>query len=507
MATTVASRTVPLPMRQRPARRALPLVAGAALWLFFAAALVLSVLVIAWVALGFVLMGSGPSSTAFPVPLTLLMPSILLVFLAVTGVLAWLIHRSGVALASLGIVSACAAGLVAIVLLTAAVSAPQQALWLARDLVWAGSNTLDYEKYPQRVVQNAPIAYHFPQNLSPQLFQTIDYTVDGQPHTSSFQDLLTSSNTTSFIVLKDGSIVYEAYANGYSRDSTVTSYSVAKSFTSALIGKAIDEGYIGSVDDPIVMYLPELRGRGLDQATIRDLLLMSAGISFAHQDEQPPLVKMLPFNDDSRATNFPDLRSLVLSVHAGAYAPGTTFDYNDDVPILLGMILERTTHRPVAQYLQETIWHPLGMEYAASWSLDSPQSGMELMYSGLNARAIDFAKFAQLYLDGGQWNGVQVIPRQWVIQSTTPDPNDRRLWQRGQVWRDAGGYYKYLWWGRMRPDGSYSYMARGGMYEQWLYVSPSDDVVIVRFAAESADATEPYSWPDIFQSIAGKLST
>src|SRR5262249_13998300 len=203
---------------------------------------------------------------------------------------------------------------------------------------------------------NPPVAYQFPQSLAPQAFRTIDYTVNGQPRESSFAEFLTSSKTASFIVLKDGSLVFEGYANGYSRDSVVTSYSIAKSFTSTLVGKAIEEGNIHGVDDPIVMYLPELRGRGLDRATIRDLLTMSAGISFSHQDEQPLLINMLPFNDDTRATNFPELRSLALSVTASADAPGTAFDHNDDVPLLLGMILERTTHRPVAQYLQEKLW-------------------------------------------------------------------------------------------------------------------------------------------------------
>jgi CubicO group peptidase (beta-lactamase class C family) len=475
-------------------------------WVLFLAALVLTALLLAWILLGIVLMGSGPSATAYPIPLTLEMPLILLFLLAMTSALGWGIHRSGVRWRTLGFLIGSVVGLVTIVLVTFALSSPLDALWLARDEAWAGSNIWDYQKYPQQPIVNPSVAYVLPQNLSRELFETIDYTVDGQPRESRFQDFLASSNTTSFIVLKDGALVYEGYANGYSRDSIVTSYSIAKSFTSALIGKAIDEGYIGTVDDPIVMYLPELRGRGLDQATIRDLLIMSAGISFAHQDEQPAVVKMLPFNDDSRATNFPDLRSLALSVKAGADAPGTAFDYNDNVPVLLGMILERTTHRPVAQYLQEKIWKPAGMEYSASWSLDRAQSGLELMFSGLNGRAIDFARFGQLYLDNGRFNGSQIIPQQWVLESTAPDPNDGRVWRRGLPWKNAGGYYKYLWWGQQQSDGSYAYMARGGNYQQWIYVSPVDRVVIVRFAAESADASEPYVWPAIFQTIVKTLA-
>lgn len=183
----------------------------------------LSLLFVSWVLLGVARRGSGPSPDAFPVPLTVEVPLILFVLLAMVSVLAWLTHRSGVSWPKLGIVATFVAGLVAVVVVTAAVSAPVQALWLARDMVWAGSNIWDYQKYPQQTVANPSPAYHFPEDLSPQLFQAIQYTINGQPQQSSFADFLTSSKTMSVIVLKDGSLVYEGYANGYSRDSIVIS--------------------------------------------------------------------------------------------------------------------------------------------------------------------------------------------------------------------------------------------------------------------------------------------
>jgi CubicO group peptidase (beta-lactamase class C family) len=109
------------------------------------------------------------------------------------------------------------------------------------------------------------------------------------------------------------------------------------------------------------------------------------------------------------------------------------------------MILERTTHRPVAQYLQERIWQPLGMEYSASWSLDGQKSGFEKMAMGLNARAIDLAKLGVLFLDHGRWGGKQVVPEKWVEESTSPDTGDNRRWRRAAAWKQAHGYYKYLW--------------------------------------------------------------
>ena len=122
---------------------------------------------------------------------------------------------------------------------------------------------------------------------------------------TSLAEFLKATKTTSFIVIKDGTILDESYANGFSRDSIVTSFSMSKSFTSALVGIAINERYIGGVDDRMVSYLPELRGRGLDVVTIRDLLTMSAGISTQKEAE----LRFFGLNDDAITTNFPDLRS------------------------------------------------------------------------------------------------------------------------------------------------------------------------------------------------------
>ena len=482
---------------QRPPSRArglLGILAAGACWTALLVIALLTTILIEWTLLGLVLVGQvNPASS----PVT---PAVVL---ALNVGLAVLTARAVASARTVALAIGMVMVLVTVVGVTWALSAPNQALFLARATAYGDSSPHDVERFPQRAIANGTAPSQLPQNPSPQLFQTIQYSQAGQLKQTTLNEFLNTTDTTSFIVLKDGTILDESYANGYTRDSIVTSFSVAKSFTSALIGIAINEGYIGSVDDPIVMYLPELRGRGLDSATIRDLLMMSSGTAFAHQSSQPPPLNGLPFNDDTRTTYYPDIRSLVLSVQPGANPPGTVFEYNKMVPGLLGVILERTTHRSVSQYLQEKIWQPVGMEYAASWSLDSTYSGFERMESGLNARAIDFSKFGQLYLDNGSWNGIQIIPVAWVSQSTTPDPTDNRPWLMNEFWKDAGGYYKYLWWGRNRPDGSYVYMAIGDR-GQYIYVSPTDHVVIVRNGLTDGGVN---SWPDVFQSITSGLSS
>jgi CubicO group peptidase (beta-lactamase class C family) len=155
----------------------------------------------------------------------------------------------------------------------------------------------------------------------------------------------------------------------------------------------------------------------------------------------------------SPAPQAPGPWKLALGLPASDEPVGEAFKYNQCHPLLLGLILERTTGRTVSAYTSEKIWQPLGTELPATWSLDSTKHGFEKMESGLNGRAIDFAKFGSLFLHEGTWNGHQVISEQWVIESTAPDPGDARPWLSHQDWKNAGGYYKYQWWGIPREGG------------------------------------------------------
>ena len=150
--------------------------------------------------------------------------------------------------------------------------------------------------------------------------------------------------------------------------------------------------------------------------------------------------------------------------------------YNNYNPLLLGLILERATGRPVTTYLQEKLWTPLGMEFDLSWSLDSEQSGFEKMESGFNAPAVDFAKFGRLYLNGGNWNGTQILPAEWVTDLT----RDNGLIQ------DAPIYYGYMWWGENCNPDSQDFFALGN-FGQFVYVSPANNMIIVRNG-------ESYGW-------------
>ena len=178
------------------------------------------------------------------------------------------------------------------------------------------------------------------------------------------------------------------------------------------------------------------------------------------------------------------------------------FKYNQYHPLLLGLILERTTGRTVSEYLSEKIWQPLGTEFPASWTWTAHKHGFEKMESGLNGRAIDFAKFGSLFLHQESWNGQQLISQRWAIESTAPDPADDRPWLSHQDWRNAGGYYKYQWWGIPREGGGSAYAAQGHL-GQLIAVFPQERVVVVRFGKTDGPVE---SWAELAIAIADRFT-
>jgi CubicO group peptidase (beta-lactamase class C family) len=375
-------------------------------------------------------------------------------------------------------------GVIVIILAVACLVYPPE--YVYRVLVWQESDAFDWQKFPSHPLNPAPEAYQFAQAPDPRVEQLFAQLAG----TGDWNSFLEANSTQAFIVIKDGAILYENYFNETQRDSIVTSFSMAKSFTSALIGIAIHEGYIHSLDDPITAYLPELAARDLrfNDITIRHLLLMASGLDYQ------AFRSYLLDGDDPLTTYYPDQRQLALENTHIIDPPGLYFQYNKYHPQLLGMILERATGMPVTTYLQTRIWDKIGMEFAGSWSTDSKASDFEKMETGVNARAIDFAKFGLLYLNGGSWEGQQVIPQAWVDQSTQPlIPDDYAAYYRGVLDPLPGqGYYKYLWWGMLHPDGSYDFSAEGDK-GQYIYISPSANLVIVRNGITYGIPTEEWS--------------
>ena len=369
--------------------------------------------------------------------------------------------------------------------------------YITRALTWGKESVYDYQKLPERTLAAAKNPFYFGENLQEARVHAI---FESDPQIDNLERFLMDTGTQAFIIIQDDRILYEKYFNGSQRDSIVTSFSVAKSFTSALIGAAITDGYIHNVNDSITDYLPELLARDshFSEITIRDLLMMSSGIRYF---EDIPLL-----NDDGTKTYlYPDLRELALTQSRIVEQPGEHFLYNNYHPLLLGMILERAIGISVTEYLEQQIWQPLGMEFDGSWSLDSEESGFEKMESGINARAIDFAKFGRLFLHKGNWNGMRVIPADWIIESTREDTSVDRgdYYAEFRIHEPLDGYYKYMWWGLPRTGAEYDFSAVGNL-GQFIYISPQANLIIVRNGEKSV--IENKEWLQIFYRFANKIN-
>jgi CubicO group peptidase (beta-lactamase class C family) len=367
------------------------------------------------------------------------------------------------------------------------VSAPS--FYLTRTIFWGESDYKDLERFPARTIHNAPPVSHFDKLPADNPYASQIEAIGGDSSNGSLERYLQASGTTAFLVVHDDKLLYERYFNGYDQRSVNTSFSMAKSFASSLVGIAIDEGHIKSVEEPITNYLPELlkKDKRFKSITIRNLLTMSSGIKY----EEGATLPWSEQADDTKTYYSTDLRELALNSQIEGKA-GQYFEYNNYNPLLVGIILERATGMHVARYLQQKLWKPMGMEANGSWSLDSKKDGFEKMESGVNARARDFARFGMLFAKEGNWRGKQLISRGWVEESTRPDTS-----------MDPSQDYQYFWWVNT-PNGKNHFSAQGN-YGQYIYVAPEKDLVIVRLGKEEGEKGYGY-WTDLFDELSTKLN-
>lgn len=303
----------------------------------------------------------------------------------------------------------------------------------------------------------------------------VTYTFADKQHT--LDDLLARSRTQGFLVIKDGKIVDERYFNGANDKSRFTSWSVAKSFTSTLVGLALADGRIKSLDEPITTYLPELKGSGYDGVPISDILEMSSGVKFNEEygkGESDVVIMWRKTMEEESETLASYAKSL-----GRAEGPGTKFVYRSIDTGVLGMLVKRVTGESLADMLSQRIWQPLGMESDATWLTDRPGPGaLEAAYCCINARLRDYGRFGLLFLNRGKAGDKQVVPSWWVSQATTPQSPPV---QWGRLFPNDPGGYGYQWW-LIEPGPRHSYSAEG-VFFQFVYVMPKYNTVIVKASA------------------------
>lgn len=295
------------------------------------------------------------------------------------------------------------------------------------------------------------------------------YEFNGAKHKA--EDVLEDTDTDALLVIKDSKIIYERYLNRADAATHFNSYSMSKSFNSIMVGLALADGRIQSVLDPVVKYVPELRGSGYDGTTIQNLLEMRSGVNWddnffaegttgrkAHVAAW--VEAKARYTDAARDTN-------------RAHPPGSTFNYNTMDAAVVGLLVERAVKMPVSEYLSERVWKPAGMESYGFYVIDGPPGiGREFTGGGFNAVLRDYGRLGLMMLNQGRANGRQILPAWYVAESTKPSTNSDT--ETGEP--HLG--YAYFWWPILH---SQAFTALGGE-GQFIYINPASKTVVVKLS-------------------------
>ncbi len=386
---------------------------------------------------------------------------------------------------------------------------------IGRIMVWNYADFDDYKKFDSRSItpKDHSSAFQFGMENPDEASAIAPQQIEIEGEKVDFDTFLRKKSTTAFLVIQNDQIYYEKYFNGYNQADKLPSFSIAKSFVSALIGIAIEEKAIGSVKDTVTQYLPELKDNGFDRVTIANLLNMRSGIAFEEGYKDP-------FSDVAKYYYGRNLQQYLSDLEV-VKEPGKQTRYQSANTQLLAWILERTTGQSLSSYLSDKIAAPIGMQQPGTWSIDSEKHGMEKAFCCLNTTARNFARFGRLYLNNGKWGGETIIPPEWVENSTEVSGKPQNFEYFYQWWhcidtRPVAEGYDSTMAGPFKklkkapnPEGEMEkyvvtpcspYYARG-FKGQYIYIAPEQDMMILRFGKTSGN----FDWPSFFKSYAQSL--
>jgi CubicO group peptidase (beta-lactamase class C family) len=286
-------------------------------------------------------------------------------------------------------------------------------------------------------------------------------------------DYLAGQRIAGIVIIQDGKVRLERYGLDFDAQGRWTSFSVAKSFTSTLVGAAIQDGYIKSLEDKVSTYIPDLRGSAYDDVSVRQLLTMSSGVRW-NEDYEDPKADVALFN---KAKPDPGVDATVSYMRRlpRAHPPGEVWHYNTGETNLIGVLVSSAVKKPLSAYLEEKIWRPGGMEAPATWLLGA--TGHEIAGCCLQAATRDFARFGLFVLNGGPADGSKIVPADWFAQATTKQKDIG----------EPGHGYGFQWW--TYDDGS---VAAQGIFGQGIFIDPKRRLVI----ASNANWTRATEGPE-----------
>mgnify|MGYP003873312433 CR=1 FL=1 len=324
--------------------------------------------------------------------------------------------------------------------------------------------------FPSRIVAHGPTAVP----LLPASTLLSAVTCTSRDQVVSLDEYMRLNRVSGLLVLKQGRIALERYALGATPATHWMSMSVAKSITSTLIGIALHEGRITSLDEPVTKYVPSLAGSAYTGVTIRQVLMMASGVKWneTYTDPSSDRRRLL----DAQIAQTPGAALSLMASLPRAVAAGSTFNYSTGETLVAGEVVRGAVGTSLSAYLSEKLWKPIGMESDATWWLDSPD-GHEIAGSGISATLRDYARFGQFFLTGGLVAGTRVLPEGWLNEAGSP-----KTLSSGR--REQ---YGYMWWPVDAPAGSINANAFSaqGIFGQSIYINPREQVVIVQLAAQT----------------------
>lgn len=290
------------------------------------------------------------------------------------------------------------------------------------------------------------------------------------------------------VIIQDGKVRFERYGLGFDAAGRWTSFSVAKSFTSTLVGAAIQDGHIKSLDDKVSQYIPDLRGSAYDDVSVRQLLMMSSGVRW-NEDYEDPKADVAQFNNAKPEPGM-DATVSYLRKLPRAHPPGTVWHYNTGETNLVGVLVSSAVKKPLARYLEEKIWQPAGMEAPATWLLG--QTGHEIAGCCIQAATRDFARFGLFVLANGNAGGKQIVPTDWFSMATVKQKDIG----------EPGHGYGFQWW--TYDDGSF---AAQGIFGQGIFIDPKRKLVIASNAnwTRATMGPEPEAREAFYRRVQGLI--
>jgi CubicO group peptidase (beta-lactamase class C family) len=347
--------------------------------------------------------------------------------------------------------------------------------------IWGKHSIHDYKTHPTRLVASGGAPQYWP----------LDSNYNKGVIPDSLMAVIDSNDTHAFIVIQNGKLLYEKYWDGYTPKTLSGSFSAAKSIISLLIGIALDEGKIKSLDEPVGNYVPHFKEAGLEKVRIKDLLTMSSGTNYRESD--------LSYFSLNASAYYGDDEGYLISQLKAKEPAGVNWQYRSADTQVLGFVVEKAFGQNISELVSERFMKPMGAEADALWLLDGNKNH-EKAFCCFNGVAHDYARFGQLVLNNGQWNGKQIVSESYIKAATTPASYLKDPYENG----NPVDFYGYQYW--IFKEQGHEVVAQNGLFGQYVYIIRDKNAIVVRLGESKVTKPIHHHQPENFSFAAAALS-